>query len=61
MIYDILAYIIIFLAFAYPVYNIYKLFFTKKTYGCACCNSNCALRNVKPNRYSRVLGIENKI
>ncbi len=46
MIFDILAYIIIFLSFVYPVYNIYRLLFTKKTYGCANCNSNCALRNV---------------
>ena len=46
MIFDVIAYIIIFIAFAYPVYNIYKILFLKKPLGCASCNSNCALRNI---------------
>lgn len=46
MFYDILAYIIILTAFAYPFYNIYKILFLKKPLGCANCNSNCALRDI---------------
>ena len=50
MFYDILAYIIIFIAFAYPFYNIYNILFLKKPLGCANCNSNCALRDIKKTK-----------
>jgi hypothetical protein len=46
MVLNILAYIIIFIAFAFPVYNIYKILFLKKPLGCASCNSNCELKNI---------------
>ncbi|RLD60951.1 MAG: hypothetical protein DRJ01_08800 [Bacteroidetes bacterium] len=46
MIFDIIAYIIIFIAFAYPFYNIYKIIFLKKKLGCAACNRDCQLKNI---------------